>query len=239
MAELAERAAGGDRAALAELSEVDSIDGRSVDVAAALAGASEAELEARLSELAAISGAAAEARDADEARERASALVRQDEPPEAVVEAAGSEGSGPLPLGLALGLAALAIVVGVILAVAASRRSVAFDDSEPPSGEQRRRRRREDLEAEAEQAERCGDYALAVRLRFRAGLAALEALGALARRPSLTATGAARELESVEMARLAERYQRIVFGREPASGGDASEARSGWRAVLDEVRRRG
>lgn len=94
------------------------------------------------------------------------------------------------------------------------------------------------LERRAEQAEGAGDYAGAVRLRFRAGLLRLDAREAIALRPSLTSGEVTRLLRSHTFAGLAATFDAVAYGGARPGAEDARAAREGWRAVLSEVARR-
>lgn len=93
------------------------------------------------------------------------------------------------------------------------------------------------LERAADACERAGDWAGAVRHRFRAGLLRLDAAGALAYRPSLTAGAATAAVASPTLAQLAATFDQVAYGGATASAVDAHDAREGWRAVLEEQRR--
>ena len=88
-----------------------------------------------------------------------------------------------------------------------------------------------DLERRADEAERQGDAATAVRLRFRAGLLRLAESGVIELRSSTTARDAARAVRSPDMRWLVERFEAIAYGGHPASSADATGARERWRAV--------
>ncbi len=91
------------------------------------------------------------------------------------------------------------------------------------------------LERRAEEAERAGDYAAAVRLRFGAGLLRLDAREAIALRPSVTSGQVARRLRSGTFTALASTFDAVTYGGAPAGAQEARAARDGWRAVLSEV----
>ena len=238
LAELA-AAARSDPAALAELEAVTSVDGAPANVAAALEGASGSELDARLAVLeGSAPGAAPEgAPPAAEARARASQVLADDElrPPEPS-GGGGIELPG-VPLWLALVVALALAVVAALVARSFGRASVIERERANGEGAEPSPRAR-DLEREAAAAERRGDYATAVRLRFQAGLLSLHALGAISLRPSLTAAGAARESGSELVGGLARSYERIAFGGREAGAGEAEEQRHGWGTVARELRRR-
>jgi hypothetical protein len=88
------------------------------------------------------------------------------------------------------------------------------------------------LERRADEAERAGDHALAVRLRFRAGLMRLGERDVIPNRPSLTTTEARRRLRSAPFDRLAADFDQIAYGGRAARDDDARAAREGWREVL-------
>ena len=91
------------------------------------------------------------------------------------------------------------------------------------------------LEREAERAEREGDLALALRVRFRAGLLRLQASGAIALRPSLTSGEISRRLGSPTFAGLSRTFDDVAYGGRSPQAADLEEARSGWRRVLAEA----
>ena len=91
------------------------------------------------------------------------------------------------------------------------------------------------LERAAERAERDGDWELAVRLRFRAGLLRLDRRRVLVYRPSLTTGEVARATGSRSFAEIGDRFDAIVYGGRPAEQEDAEAAKRGWAAVLTEA----
>lgn len=239
LAQLADAAASGDPRAEAQLRAVTSVDGTPVDVDRALQGASTGEEERdRLEELAASARAEplTPALDSGAARGRADQIAGGDASP---VETSSGDGGGielpSIPFGLGIAAAAVALVAGLLIARAVARRRVIEAHAAKPEREPRGGGPR-DLERAAGDAESRGDYAAAIRLRFRAGLERLDAAGAVRLRPALTANGAARELGSSRLAELAGSYDEIVFGARPAESADAQAARSGWAEVLSGVR---
>jgi hypothetical protein len=127
-----------------------------------------------------------------------------------------------------------AIVVGIAAAVAiriARRREgklVALD--------QRTRRRELDdpgaLERAAAQAEERGEFELALRLRFRAGLIRLGRADRLPLRDSLTSGQAADLLHLEDFDALARDFDEVVYGRRPPGRDDVVRAREEWARVL-------
>ncbi|MEJ7892102.1 MAG: DUF4129 domain-containing protein [Solirubrobacteraceae bacterium] len=88
------------------------------------------------------------------------------------------------------------------------------------------------LERAAEAAERAGDYELAVRLRFRAGVARLERTDVLAPGGLRTTAEIGGVLDSAEFDALGTDFDAIAYGGRPAGSDDAAAARERWGAVL-------
>ncbi len=246
VADLADRAAGGDQAALAELQGVTAIDGRPAVIAETLVGASP-QLRVRLQELG--RSLRAEAPDAgiesaEQARADAERIVAgfgdleaNPAPGAADVDSVpappGSGGLGLGAQGLWLPLLALALLAGVVLAVRLARNREAAGrlerEGEPGEGEPASP---SDLERAALAAERAGDFASAVRLRFGLAVEELGERGLLSIRPSLTSSEVAVRLADRRASSLVGTFERVVYGRFEASSEDAVEAREGWPAVI-------
>jgi hypothetical protein len=252
---LAEQAAG-DPAALARLRAVDRVDGRPVDIAGSLRGARRAALRARLLTLAAAAepgrapdpaAARRDARDVLGQRRFRGAELRgpfrglldrlggwvddlRDVIP--TVDSRLPGGRGVVWIVLAALIAALAWALsgrsvrrrGALAAARAA--AVRGAPGETPAA----------LERRADDAERRGDHAQALRLRFRAGLLRLDARGAIELRPSLPTGEVARALRSEEFDRLAAAFDDVVYGHRPAAAEDVEAARRGWAAVLEAAR---
>lgn len=88
------------------------------------------------------------------------------------------------------------------------------------------------LERAADDAEAGGDFAGAVRLRFRAGVLRLARAGVIETAASLTSGQIRRAVAAPEFAELASAFDRIVYGRRPATAADAAAARDRWQRVL-------
>ncbi len=249
LADLAGRAAAGDAAARAELLDVDTVDGRPVDVAALLAGAGGDEA-ARLAVLAEPAGADGTTADTAAARRRAEAILAEarfggedlearptlvdrifgliDDFAAWILPAAAGDNPGWVLAGLVV------VTAGVVLAVRAVRRR-------SPTGARARRGPApakaaddpDDVAAAADAAAAAGDYAGAVRLRFRAGLLYLDRRRMLAFDPAMTTGRLARTLPGRAVREVADAFDAIVYGGRPASVADADAARRGWSEILE------
>ncbi len=136
----------------------------------------------------------------------------------------------PLPLGAVV--VVVAAVVGLRLArtrarvgVTRAARAAVMRDEDPA-----------ELERAADRAEQAGDYELAVRLRFRAGLARLERFGLITGRRTHTSSQLAQVLRSPTFDTLAGQLDRIVYAGLPATADHVGEARSGWPRIPVEAR---
>jgi Domain of unknown function (DUF4129) len=93
----------------------------------------------------------------------------------------------------------------------------------------------DDLDRDADIAERRGDLAGAVRLRFRAGLLRLATDGVIPRATAVTNREVARRAGSPTFPRVARSFEEIVYGRRTAVEADVHLARDGWPAIRREV----
>jgi hypothetical protein len=91
------------------------------------------------------------------------------------------------------------------------------------------------LERAADEAERDGDLARALRLRFRAGLLRLGDRGAIRYRPSVTTGEVRRTLGSQRFDDLAGTFEAVTYGGKPADRPDIDAARREWPHVLEEA----
>ena len=242
--------------ALARLRGVDDVDGRPVDVAAALAGAEGAALRARLAVLAAAAGTAPAAADA---RAEAQDIVSGR-------RFSGTEVPGPfrgalerladwlrpigdlipslddiIPGGRPVVWALLVLLIGGAAAVVAGRslrRRAAGPAGRSASGALAGIAGEDPdaLERRAREAAARGEHELALRLGFRAGLARLDRRGVIELRPSISTGEVARTLRSPDFDRAAARFDEVVYGRRPAAAHDVDEARAAWDAVLRDRR---
>ena len=241
-----------DPAAREELARVRRVDGRPVDVGAALAGADDDQRRARLRTLS--EGTAGAAPPAAEARDEARRILDRRrynpaEPPRPLRGVLRRIGGWlrpigelfddlriPWPVQMILAVAALAVAMAVAGRLVRRRRADAVD-----AGTSSRRRRHDDpaaLEREADDAERRGELDLALRLRFRAGLLRLDAAGAVKLKPSLTTGDLRRRLRSETLHDLTTAFEAVAYAGEHADADDVAAARQGWPRVLQEVARR-
>jgi hypothetical protein len=92
------------------------------------------------------------------------------------------------------------------------------------------------LEREADLAEQRGDLETAMRLRFRAGLLKLDELDVIEFRPSMTSYEVARLLRSPEFDALAQTFDEVVYGERVPTPEDVQTSRAGWARVLGRSR---
>ena len=94
------------------------------------------------------------------------------------------------------------------------------------------------LERAADAAERDGDLARAVRLRFRAGLLRLGDRGAIRYRPSVTTGEVRTTLRSQRFDDLAGTFEAVAYGGREADRPDLDASRREWPYVLEEAGRK-
>jgi hypothetical protein len=147
---------------------------------------------------------------------------------------------GLLPAALAIAVsAALIVAVLAVLGRTIARRAAPA----PTSGSASFGRRLSeadvvDLMRLADDAESRGEYDIAVRLRFRAGLHALERdAGAIVNRPALTTTEVRRTLQSPRFDGLADTFESVAYGGAVAVADDAADAREEWPVVVADARK--
>jgi Domain of unknown function (DUF4129) len=241
-----------DGRALATLRAVDRVDGRAVDLRAALS-VNGSRLQARLRALAgtararpgqaALRDPQASARSIlSERRFRGSSVPRPLHRPlrwlGRELHRAHDWVTGRLPGGARVFWILVAGAVVTLAALVATklgrRRGGRIVEAGVPSG----RRSGEDprrLEREADEAERAGDFERALRLRFRGGLLRLAGVDAIPPRASLTNGEIARRIRSPSFRELAHDFDEVVYGRRTAGGQDVARARDRWSRVLEEA----
>ena len=144
--------------------------------------------------------------------------------------------SGPGRVLLALGFVTLVAVVAVTIARRRSRAGAAVGrgrgrDSVEQSLDPAR------LEREADAAERRGDLDRALRLRFRAGLLRLDAVGAITFRPSMTTRPGFTTASPVDVRRPRDHVRRGRLRRTTRVGGPTCRPRvTSGRACLTDAR---
>lgn len=255
--ELVQRALS-DPGELPALRRVDAVDGRPVDVGRALDGASGAELRSRLLALdPGPAGAPATTGVSGDPGAQARRILedRRFHPTPVPRPFRGlfrTLGRWLRPVSGPIGRAWSALfdqawtagLVGAAVVLAAAVVSLRVIHGHSSAAVDRTRRHRQPgghgdpdaLERQADGAEREGDLELALRLRFRAGLARLDRAGVVADRPALTPGGVARAVPSAQVRALATAFEEVVYGRRPATTDDVAAARDGWVRVLDEAR---
>jgi hypothetical protein len=248
--ELAGRAAN-DPVALAQLRQIDSVDGAPVDLRAALGGASGQELERRLAALAAdgervaAAPAGARAEAADVLAERRFSEAPPPRPFRRLLGWLGDLIDGPLGwlgdripggegvLWVILGALVMAVAAFVAARLGASRGGAVVDRSalfrSEPGLDPRK------LEHLAEEAEGRGELDVALRLRFRAGLLRLARIEAIRQPETLTSRQLVRLLGAEQFGRLASDLDEVVYGGRAASRADVEYARTGWPQVLAQA----
>ena len=251
---LAASAAAGDATALAQLRQVNAVDGRPVDLAAAL-DAEGSELEARLETLAAA-GAARQAGAGDARREAEDILDERrfhessvPRPLHGVLEWLGDKLrfvarpfdwlAARLPGGWTTLWIAIGALVVLLAAFVATRLGARRGGRLLDAAAARRTRRAPDpgrLEREAVEAEGRGDLELALRLRFHAGLIRLARAEVIPGHEPLTSGQLRRLVGSRSFDRLALDLDEVVYGDLPASAEQVGRARESWPRVLQEVR---
>jgi Domain of unknown function (DUF4129) len=134
-------------------------------------------------------------------------------------------------------VALLVVGVAAILARVLARRAVGDPGRRTGAAAALERLDPARLERRADEAEQAGDYALAIRLRYLAGLLRLDRAEVIDFRESLTAGAVARRVRSRDFTAVARGFEAVAYGGKDAAPEDAAAAREGWSRVLAEVRR--
>jgi hypothetical protein len=246
VADLAERAME-DPSARRQLAEVTDIDGDAVDLGPLLEG-SEEEILLRLQTLAHTGDAAAvdtagAAEDADQilSESRFKGLDRAAGPSLAERSSDWLFDRIPAPISRILGSWGFWVMLGVVVVAfsllrtrwsgSASGRDLSVAGhvgtaSVAAPG---------DLERDADAAESAGDFMSAVRLRFRAGLCRLRTAGLIGDESTTSAGQLRSVMPGPDVDRLSRTFERIVYGKHPATAADAVASRRDWQAALAAV----
>jgi hypothetical protein len=237
-----------DPSALADLRDVDSVDGQRVDVDGALRGARGDALDARLRQLAgddevvpSVRDPRADARDVLSERRFHEAEVPgpftgvirwlRDRLPHidlGWLDDLLPGGRSVVWIFLAALLAGVAWYVARrflttrVRASAAQQQALAAARDEDPRA----------LERRADAAEAAGDLEAALRLRFRAGLLRLDERGAIEFRPSISTVEVRRKLHSDDFDELAATFDDVVYGGRPPAPDDLAAARERWPRIV-------
>lgn len=94
------------------------------------------------------------------------------------------------------------------------------------------------LERAADAATQAGQYSLAVRLRYRAGLIRLDRADVIDLRPWNTSAHLTRRLDSRRFDRLTDTFDTITYGAQSATNSDDATARTEWPELLTEMKSR-
>ncbi len=142
---------------------------------------------------------------------------------------------GGVPGGKTIALLTIALVLavgGVLVARMLARRRVTAARATARAARGAPPESAAELERAADAAERGGDLAQAVRLRFRAGLLRLAEQGAIERPGATPSRELASALRSREFELLANRFDEIAYGGSGARAEDVQDARRRWPAVV-------
>ena len=255
---LAERALS-DPGAVDRLRRVDRVDGRPVDLARAIDGASTEQLRARLEALAAGSVATAPVAAGTDPRSAARRILSGRKfnpspvprpfrgvlrrlggwlrPVAEPLGAAWDRVSGNVLVTGAIGASVVAAAAFVTARIIRRRTSAGVERSTRAT-RSGARDDPDDLERRAAAAERAGMLDAALRLGFRAGVLRLDRAGVIADSPALTTGELTRRLASLPLRDLAGAFEEVAYGGRPATAGDLDAARDGWARVLEEAARR-
>lgn len=132
---------------------------------------------------------------------------------------------GPLVLALLLGATVIVLTV-VVTANLGRRRARRVEHRLRREHERVRGLDPEALERAAAEAERAGDVDRAFHLAFQAALIHLDRAGAIDLRPGATTGALVAGLGSPEFARVADRFDAVVYGHRAATRSDLASARA-------------
>ena len=140
--------------------------------------------------------------------------------------------------GLILGVAICVVLAAIVVWLIGRNRVSAtrVDRSHKPSSAEIEDPR--SLERAADAATHDGQYALAVRLRYRAGLIRLDRADVIDLRPWNTSAHLTRRLDSRRFDRLTDTFDAVTYGAQPATNADAATARTEWPELVTEMKSR-
>jgi len=147
--------------------------------------------------------------------------------------------SGLAALGTALQMllaGGVLVLIGLAARWLIARRTVRAKPSEIVAAKVSHARDPAELFAEADAAAAKGDFATAIRMRFKAGVARLSSRGLISAGDVTTNAAISDELGIEEFDELTETFERIVYGGHPASADLESESRTKWPAVMGRAR---
>lgn len=157
----------------------------------------------------------------------------------------GTDGAlaGPAtPQGMMAAALQLVLGAGIVVAVALGarwlirRRSAAAPRDKPVPVEALPPVSPEELVDQAERASRAGDYATAIRLRFKAGIVRLGRRGVVVGGEHTTNPGISQQLDLEEFDRLASAFERVVYGGHEADAAVDSDSRDTWPTVIKKAK---
>lgn len=153
---------------------------------------------------------------------------------------AGIARGGHVGTGLVWGvLAAVVLATGAAIATRYARRALSNPQTRATASAEGTPASARDLDRAAEEAERAGQFAEAVRLRFSAGLQRLAERELVEPLTAIPNAEVGRWLDSDRFDRLARDFDEIVYGGRPAGAGDAQRARAGWQGLMQSLPRHG
>ena len=136
-----------------------------------------------------------------------------------------------LALGIALCVGLAAFVVWLVGRNRQGLRRVVTRRSTPPA----RVEDPDELDRRADAATQAGEYGVAIRFRYRAGLIRLDRAAVIELRPWNTSSTLTRRLASPRFDRLTDTFDAVAYGGQAATNADASTARSEWPTLLAEL----
>lgn len=247
------RRAGTDPGALERLKNIDSVDGRLVDLETALDNAEPEELAERL-EILAEELPNPPSISSEQARDQAADVLAQGKfeerdiprPFRGILNEIGdrlrpvgewfvelaNDLTGGRPEWLLGLLAAIVVAIAAMVARRIIHKRARDAVDRPGTRHETAGLSAHDLESQADEAERDGLLETAIRLRFKAGLVRLAESGAIPARVSLTSEEIAAFVRSRDFEEIAATFDEVVYGRRAPATADLTRSKTGWAAVL-------